>query len=197
MKPDIHRLLKLQALLADFNQVERVNHRDHLGNFVPENDTEHSYNLAITAWFLAQWFPELDRNAIIQYALVHDIVEIHAGDTSSYASAEERRSKAEREAEAIKKLKKDWADFKDMIEAIEAYETKGTAEARFVYALDKLMPAMGALTHKTYHWRKHGITTKMFYENKVDKVKLSPEIYPYFEKLHQILLEHPELIDRS
>ena len=81
MKADITRLLELQRLLAAFSQVERMNHRKHADAFVPENDTEHSYNLAMTAWYLAKWFPELNRDLLIRYALVHDLVEVHAGDT--------------------------------------------------------------------------------------------------------------------
>lgn len=197
MKPDIHRVLELQKLLAQFNQVERVAHRDHLGKFVRENDTEHSYNLAITAWFLAEWFPELDKNKVIAYALIHDLVEVYAGDTYIYGTEEELNSKAEREAESLKRLEEEWADFKDMTTAIADYETKETPEARFVYALDKLMPVMLIYIHNGYSWKENNVTVKMLHDAKHDKVKLSPEILPYFEQLHDLLLQHPELIDKS
>jgi 5'-deoxynucleotidase YfbR-like HD superfamily hydrolase len=75
MKANIHRLLELQQLLLVFSQVERRNHRKHNDQYIRENDTEHSYNLAMTAWYLAQWFPDLNKDLIIQYALVHDLVE--------------------------------------------------------------------------------------------------------------------------
>lgn len=197
MKADIHRLLELQKLLASFSQVERMNHRQHAGMFVPENDTEHSYNLAMTAWYLAQWFPELNKNLLIEYALVHDLVEVHAGDTYIYGSKEDIASKAAREADALNKLKADWSDFEDMSKTILAYEGKQDAESKFIYALDKLMPIMMIYIHDGYTWKKEGVTVDMLHEAKIEKVKLSPEILPYFEQLHKLLLSRPDLIKKS
>jgi putative hydrolase of HD superfamily len=197
MQPDIHRLLELQKLLAAFSQVERVAHRNHLGTFIAENDTEHSYNLAITGWFLTQWFPKLDKNKVITYGLVHDLVEVHAGDTYIYASQEEIDSKIEREAAALKKLEKDWADFKDLTQTIQEYERREDAESRFVYALDKIMPIMLIYIHDGYSWKKEGVTAKMLHDAKIHKIKLSPEIQPYFDELYTLLLSRPDLINAS
>lgn len=194
MKPDIHRLIELQKLLAAFSQVERRAYRRHAGQYVPENDTEHSYNLAMTAWYLTQWFPELDKDLVLRYALVHDLMEVHAGDTYIYGSEAELASKQQREAEALGKLEADWADFKDMTGTIHAYEKRADAESKFVYALDKIMPIMLIYIHDGYSWQKDNVTVEMLYEAKIGKVGLSPEILPYFEQLHELLLAHPELI---
>jgi putative hydrolases of HD superfamily len=197
MKPDVHRLVALQKLLSDFTQVERSVHRDHLGKYVQENDVEHSYNLAMTAWYLSAWFPKLNKDRLIQYGLVHDMVEVYAGDTYLYGSEEDLASKEDREAKAFERLKDEWADFKDMIESIEAYETKQTPEAKFVYALDKLMPILLVYLHDGYSWREAKVTLKMLHEAKIAKVSLSPEILPYFEEIHAFLLDHPEFIQHS
>lgn len=195
---DIHRLIELQKLLLDFSNVERVVHRKHQGKkYVLENDTEHSYNLAMAAWFLVKWFPRLDKNLLIQYALIHDFVEVHAGDTYIYGNPDQLDSKVQREAEALKKLEKDWADFPDMIESIHTYEDKTTPEARFVYALDKLMPVMVIYIHKGYTWKKKLVTAKMLYDHKLEQVSKSPEVLPYFIQLHELLLAHPEIIKAS
>lgn len=194
MQPDILRLIELQQLLLQFSQVERRNHRKHQDAMIYENDTEHSYNLAMTAWFLAGWFPELDKDKIIRYALVHDMVEVHAGDTFIYGKPEELASKAKRETDALKKLSKDWADFEELTQTIEIYEECVDDEAKFVYALDKLMPIMQIYIHDGYSWNVDKVTAKMLYDAKVDKVRKSPEITPYFEQLNSLLLEHPELI---
>ncbi len=184
-------------MLDSFSSIERIVHRKHKGKFRLENDTEHSYNLAMTAWFLAKWFPELDKDRLIKYALVHDLVEVHAGDTYIYGPADHINSKAKREAKALKKLKKDWADFVDMVDSLEEYESRANAEANFIYALDKIMPAMAIYINDGFSFKKHEVTTKMFYDAKVAKVSLSPEILPYFEQLHTLLLEHPEIIQRA
>jgi len=51
--------------------------------------------------------------------------------------------------------------------------------------------------HDGYTWKKEGVTVDMLYKAKIDKVKLSPEIYPYFEQLHALLLSRPDLIKRK
>ena len=193
-KPDIARLLELQRLLQQFNSVDRVTHRQHNGRMRQENDTEHSYNLAMTAWFLAPHFPHLDSNLVIRYALVHDLVEIHAGDTYVYADAERVSTKAAREAEAAKQLAIDWADFPDLHTLIEGYETKSTAEAKFVYALDKIMPIMQIYIHNGYTWKKEGITLGQLHAVKAKQVALSPEVAPYYNQLYDLLVASPHLI---
>jgi len=197
MQPDIHRLLELQKVLAVFSTIERVVHREHHGTYVAENDTEHSYNLAMTAWYLSSWFPELDKNKLIQYSLAHDLVEIHAGDTYIYGSSEELNSKKQREADALVKLKKEWSDFGDMLNAIEAYEAKASPEAKFVYALDKIMPMMQIYINDGYSWKKHNVTLKMTQDYKTPKISLSPELLHYYNQLNALLLEHPELIKKA
>jgi 5'-deoxynucleotidase YfbR-like HD superfamily hydrolase len=197
MKANIHRLLELQQLLLVFSQVERRNHRMHNDQYIRENDTEHSYNLAMTAWYLAQWFPALNKDLVIKYALVHDLVEVHAGDTFTYGTDAEIASKQQREDDAFAKLEQDWADFGDMTSTIHAYESRLDAESKFVYALDKIMPIMMIYLHDGYSWGVDKVTVKMLYDAKIAKVKLSPEVVPYFEQLHELLLSRPDLIDRS
>jgi len=193
-KPDITRLLELQRLLQSFNEIDRRVHRNHGGKMRHENDTEHSYNLTMTAWFLTPHFPELDKDLLIRYALVHDLVEVHAGDTYIYGSNEELSTKAEREKVAAEKLHKDWPDFSEMHELIEDYEARANPEARFVYALDKIMPIMLIYIHEGYTWQKEGITAEQLHANKYDKVKLSPEVLPYYDELYSLLLSSPDFI---
>lgn len=197
MPNDINRLLELQRLLLSFSQVERVTHRQRGKTYIPENDTEHSYNLAITAWFLADNFQYLDKDKLIRYALLHDLIEVYAGDTYTYGEKESLEDKHDREMAAIKKLENEWADFGDMIQTIHRYEERGDAESKFVYALDKIMPIMLMMVNDGYSWKKHGITIEMIYEAKLKKVQQSPEILPYFEELYKLLLTRPDLIKNN
>lgn len=148
----------------------------------------------MTAWYLAGWFPELNRDLLIRYALVHDLVEVHAGDTYIYGSQQDLDSKEKREADALKRLESEWSDFQDMHATIRTYEEKSDSESRFVYALDKIMPIMLIYIHDGYTWKKEGVTVDMLHKAKIDKVALSPEILPYFEQLHELLLSRPDLI---
>ena len=189
-KPSIPRLLELQSLLQQFSHVERVTHRQHHGRFVPENDTEHSYNLALTAWFLVQHFPKLNRDMVIRLALVHDLVEVHAGDTNVYAAPEILATKHAREAAALQKLRLEWKDFPELLADITAYEARESEEAKFVYALDKLMPIMLIFINKGHTWHQEGTSLEMLDAVKRSKVALSPEIKPYYDELYAVLLEH-------
>lgn len=193
-KPTLQRIIDFQHLLQAFNEVDRVVHRKHHGTYRQENDTEHSYNLAMTAWFLAPHFPDLDSNLLLRYALIHDIVEIHAGDTYIYGSDAELSSKHAREQAAAKQLQHDWPDFPEAHELIADYENRSTPEARFVYALDKIMPILQIYVNGGYSWHKEGVTIAMLVKAKKDKVALSPEIAPYFNAVVRLLENSPELI---
>jgi putative hydrolases of HD superfamily len=152
-KPAIQRLFDLQALLHQFHFVER-------SISLPgqqerrESDTEHSYTLAMTAWFLAQYFPELDTNTCIRLALVHDLVEIYAGDTFAYAQGKYLGSKSTREQAALDRIAKEWHDFPEMVSAIQTYEELVSDESCFVYALDKLMPPIVNFMTEGTSWKK-------------------------------------------
>jgi putative hydrolase of HD superfamily len=187
-KPDIGRLLEFQRLMVSFQAVKRVTHIPP--QFDAENDVEHSYTLAMTAWFLAPYFPVLDRDKLIRYALVHDLVEVHAGDTYIYGDKELIDSKSTREAAALKQLERDWPDFSDMTKSIRDYEHRQSAEAKFIYALDKIMPIMLIFIGEGYTWQKKSITPEMLDEVKRHKVKLSPEIQPYYDELYGLLLQN-------
>lgn len=189
-RTDIVRLIEFQALLLQFSATER--RLDVPPDFKKqENDTEHSYNLAMAAWFLSKYFPELNRDKLIRLALVHNLVEIYAGDTYFYAEETERLSKIEREAKALRRLEAEWPDFPDLTATIHTYEQKDSAEAKFIYALDKIMPIMVIYLGEGHTWRKEGITHNRLHSAKLPKVSVSPEITEYYEQLHRLLLEHP------
>lgn len=186
-RPDIHRLIELQQVLLAFQAIERVTHIP--GTFRPENDTEHSYNLALCAWFLAQYFPQLDRDKVIRFALVHDLVEIHAGDTYIFEKSAVA-TKKQREHEALQQLEKDWPDFPDLTASIKTYETRDSEEAKFVYALDKIMPLLVIFLAEGYTFQKSGVTFDQLHENKQPKVAISPEIKPYYAQLCELFRQH-------
>ncbi|MEO6761412.1 MAG: HD domain-containing protein [Candidatus Saccharimonadales bacterium] len=168
--------------MADFAKVERVPQLADTGR--PENDVEHSYGLALTCWFLAPKIaPELDLAEILKYALAHDTVEIQAGDTFVFGSAEAIASKSGREDAALIQLKQDWPDFPEMVEAAKGYKSKVNEEARFVKAVDKILPVlMVNLGDKSAFWERHKITLQMEIENKVT-MKVSDTVAPYYDKL--------------
>lgn len=187
--PSIDRVADLQQLIITFAQIMRV---PQLGTVKrPENDVEHSFGLALTCWFLApKVAPELNLEKILRYALAHDIVEIHSGDTFVFDKPAVR-DKAAREELALKQLEKDWPDFTELTEAAQTYKDKADPEARFVYTIDKILPSiMVNLGEKEIFWNRHKITREMEAAEKRGKMQHSPEALPYLDMLIAWMDEH-------
>lgn len=126
-----------------------------------ENTAEHSWHLGIAALVLAPFASEpVDLATAVAMALVHDIVEIDAGDTFAYDEAEGAATKQVREEAAADRLfgllsAETGRRFREMWDE---YERGDTPEARFVMAVDRLAPMMLNLAEGASTWREHGIT---------------------------------------
>ena len=179
--PSVDRIADLQRLIADFANVRRAVPMADIHD--GENDVEHSYGLAITCWYLHNKIaPQLDLGKILQYALAHDIVEIHAGDTYPWDTAAVA-TKYEREKEAMRTIEKDWPDFKALTQRAEGYQDKVDEEAKFAYAVDKLLPViMIELGDASKIWRQKQLTLEMEQENKVTILQ-SDILAPYYDMI--------------
>jgi len=175
------RLAELQQLIADFAKVKRAVPLADAND--AENDVEHSYGLAMTCWYLQHKIaPELDLSKILRYALAHDIVEIHAGDTYPWDEAAVA-TKYDREKAAIRQIEKDWHDFPMITEFAEGYADKIDEEAKFAYAVDKLLPViMIEISDANTIWKRKKLSLDMEHKNKVTILK-SDIVAPYYEKL--------------
>lgn len=180
--PSIDRLADLQQLIINLSKVERVMQFGDTGR--KENDVDHSYGLALTCWYLAPKIaPQLNLEKIFKYAIAHDLVEIQAGDTFVFGDSKEIDNKADREAEAIKQLYKDWPDFTEMVDATKGYDDKIDEEAKFVKAVDKFIPLIIIDQGEGGEfWDRHKITLDMMRENKVT-IKVSDHVAPYYDKI--------------
>lgn len=144
------------------------------------------------AWYLAQYFPEVNTARVIQLGLVHDLVEVYAGDTFFYAHESILATKKQREADAYKQILNEWPDFAELTDAIDEYETLRTPESRFLYALDKIMPIILIYLGQGHTWKKEKITLSQLHNFKTDKVAVSSEILPYYKKLMKLLQQHQD-----
>jgi putative hydrolase of HD superfamily len=125
-----------------------------------ENTAEHSWHLAIMAVLLAEHANEpVDVARVVKMVLIHDIVEIDAGDTYFYDSDAEL-DKHERECAAADRLfgilPSDQAT--ELRELWEEFEAGKTAEARFALALDRFIPQLHNYHTRGRSWIEHGIT---------------------------------------
>ena len=154
----------LEAALAFFMEADRlkgIERRNRLADGTRrENTAEHSWHLGIAAMVLAPFASEpIDLGTAVAMALVHDIVEIDAGDTFAYDVADGAATKQVREEAAADRLfgllpAETGQRFRDLWDE---YERGDTAEARFVMAIDRLAPMMLNLAEGASTWREHGI----------------------------------------
>lgn len=187
MTPDFQKLLDFIAFTKKFREVERMVVFEKGSH--AENDMEHSYQLAITAWYLISTNKlNLTIDKVIRYALVHDLVEVYAGDTPlSSATQADKDSKEGREKAALEKIEAQFQSFPDMPLAIHEYEKRADRESRFVYALDKIIPLLNVYLDGGFAWKKNNMSLSLIFDSKVNKVALSPEIKPYFDEVIELL----------
>ncbi|OHA87922.1 MAG: hypothetical protein A2653_00115 [Candidatus Zambryskibacteria bacterium RIFCSPHIGHO2_01_FULL_43_25] len=196
--PPLDKILGFVDLINQFRSVERVVLiKDSDRN---ENDVEHSYSLAMLAWYINNLSKlNLNTDKLLKYALVHDLVEVYAGDTFLYhKDADFVRSKQKREGEAAHKLKKEYSNFSELHKTIEQYEKREDEESRFIYALDKIAPMLNIYMDKGRTWKETEVTLEMLKAAKTSKVALSPVIEKIFKKLIERLTEeHDELFGKN
>ncbi|MCY3804854.1 MAG: HD domain-containing protein [Candidatus Saccharibacteria bacterium] len=184
-------LLQLLEFLTDFQSIEREVYVPKLHR--RENDTEHSYNLALAGWLIVEKDKlPLNADLVIKYALVHDLVEVYAGDTSALDD-EGRKTKIAREKTALKRLDNDQLTT-ELAAIIEEYEEQANPESRFVYSLDKLMATCMLIHGQSSVWREHGITYTDWQDRFLSKLQVSPYLQPYTQELLHQLRMNPHLL---
>lgn len=154
------RLKKQLDFLLEIDKSKEVIRQTYLSDGSrKENDAEHSWHLAIMAILLSEYANEdIDVLKTVFMVLIHDLVEIDAGDTYAY-DVEGNKTKKEREIRAadriFKILPKDQAD---KLRALwEEFERGDTPESRFAAALDKTQPVILTDNQGGKSWMEHGV----------------------------------------
>lgn len=125
-----------------------------------ENDAEHSWHLAMGAMTLYEHCPfEIDVSHTVKMALVHDLVEIYAGDTFAY-DEKGHEDKFERELAAADKLFSmlpDEKQKKEFFDLWREFEDEQTNDARFAAAIDHLLPFINNHLTQGHTWRLNNV----------------------------------------
>lgn len=182
-------------LMLPFHQIQRDIELPHpLAR--AENDVEHSWSVALMACALAPAVdPGLNVGKIAQFAIVHDLVEVFAGDTSIFASTDDHATKADREHAALTKIRQRYAAFPWLAATVAEYEQKASPEARFVSAVDKLLALqIDYLDQGSYLKRKNITAAKYFQslERPTQKGHLHPVIGDYYDQVLELIKAHPD-----
>lgn len=150
-----------------------------------ENSAEHSWHIAIMAIVLAEYASEsVDVLRAIKMLLIHDLVEIDAGDTFCY-DLKGNEDKAAREALAATRLfgllpEEQGVELRSLWEEFEAQETP---DARFAAALDRIQPLLHNQQTQGGTWRIHGIKREQVLRRMHPVVDGAPALWPLVEKV--------------
>lgn len=154
------RLARQIAFIVEIDRLKLVLRRTLIGDGSRhENSAEHSWTLAMLALLLSEYAAEpVDSAHVMKMVLVHDIVEIDAGDTFFYDDVG-TQDKAEREQLAAARLFGLLPDDQaaELRGLWEEFEARQTPEARFAAAIDRLMPLIHNYLNDGYSWRRNHI----------------------------------------
>ena len=147
----IYELDRLKTVLRQTFLVDRTRH---------ENSAEHSWHLAMIAIVMAPHArADIDLAKVMKILLVHDIVEIDAGDVDIY-DYEARKSKEAEEIEAADRIfgLLPEPEATELRAAWDEYEARETPEAKFAYSCDRLQPFLLNLAIGGQSWSRRGVT---------------------------------------
>lgn len=182
------RLKKQMDFALEIDKEKNILRQTHLsGHGRNENDAEHAWHMAIMAYVLREYANEpVDISRVMLMCLIHDIVEIDAGDTYAYDKEGLKTQKAREDAakERIYSLLPD--DQKSELAAIfDEFEDNETPEARFAHAMDNLQPLMLNDSNDGGDWREHRVTAEQVYGRQSKTRQGSERLFEYIDELLQ------------
>ena len=184
------RLEKQIDFILEADKEKNIIRQTHLSeNGRRENDAEHAWHMAIMVYLLKEYAnEEIDVAKAMMMALIHDIVEIDAGDTYAYdpKGLETQKVREEQAAERIFGLLPDdqGEELKSLFQEFEASETP---EARFVRAMDNFQPLLLNDSNDGGDWREHGIGKTQVMKRHT-KTKLGSNVI--WERAREIIEKH-------
>src|SRR5690606_35526239 len=179
-------LLSQVAFIKEIDKLKYIQRKTKLFNSDrPENDAEHSWHLAMMTIVLAEHSDKpIDVLKVVKMVLIHDIVEIDAGDTFIYDSAKNHTNTAE-ELIAAKRIfgLLPAAQAEEFIAIWEEFEAGESEEAKFAKAMDRLEPLLQNTSSKGGTWTEFDVPYQKVYEKKKAIIEGSEVIWDYAEKL--------------
>lgn len=182
------RLKKQLDFALEIDKEKNIFRQTHLsGHGRNENDAEHAWHMAIMAYLLKEYSNEpVDIGKVMLMCLIHDIVEIDAGDTYAYDAENLKTQKAREDAakERIFSILPE-EQKEELIKLFDEFEAFETAESKFAHAMDNLQPLILNNSNGGNDWREHGVTKEQVY-GRQSKTKLGSErLYEVTDKLIQ------------
>jgi len=156
-----HSLQEIIDFISYIDQLKNVIRKNGLHDGSREENTaEHSWHAALSALLLAPYADQkLDIDKVIKMLLIHDLVEIEAGDTFVYDRKEVAKqglSEAEAADIILSKLPEQQGE---MLQNLwDEFEARETPEAKFAKAIDRFLPLYSNIINRGYSWLPYGVT---------------------------------------
>jgi len=183
---DRERFAKQLAFILEADKEKEIYRQTHiLGYKRQENDAEHAWHMAMMIYLLKEYANEpFDVAKAMMMALIHDIVEIDAGDTYAYdtAALDTQAEKEERAAKRIFGLLPD-EQKEEMISLFHEFEENQTPEAKFAHAMDNFQPLILNEANDGGDWRAHRVKKSQVVKRQERTALGSKEIWEYTKKL--------------
>ena len=183
---DRERFAKQLEFCLELDKEKNIFRQTHLsGHGRRENDAEHAWHMAIMAYLLREYAnEEIDLARTMLMILIHDVVEIDAGDTYAY-DTEALKNQKEREEKAAERLFgmlpcEQGAELRALFEEFEAGETP---EARFAHAMDNFQPLLLNHSNDGGDWREHGVRRSQVMGRQNGTRPGSEELWQYTKEL--------------
>ncbi|WP_018631000.1 HD domain-containing protein [Niabella aurantiaca] len=180
------QLLKQIEFIKEIDKVKYIVRKTKLFNSNRnENDAEHSWHLALMAVVLAEHAnAPIDLLKVVKMLLIHDIVEIDAGDTFIYDTQKDHSNTTEERLAAQRIfgiLPQQQAE--DLVALWEEFEAGETEEAKFARAMDRLEPLLQNASNHGGTWKEYGVDYHKVYEKKKIIQKGSDALWHFAEHL--------------
>ena len=154
------RLKKQIDFILEIDKEKNIYRQTHLSGYLrQENDAEHAWHMAIMAYLLQEYSNEkVDISKVMLMCLIHDVVEIDAGDTYAYDEKALQTQKAREDAakERIYSLLPDDQKQK-LVDIFEEFEANESPEAHFAHAMDNFQPLLLNDSNGGKDWIVHGV----------------------------------------
>ncbi|NCB91353.1 MAG: HD domain-containing protein [Clostridia bacterium] len=192
------RLRKQRDFMLEVDKMKQIYRQTHIrGGSRQENDAEHSWHLALMAFLLTEHAnEEVDVLQVMKMVLIHDLVEIDAGDTYAYDEAG-NATKREREEKAADRIfgilpKDQEEELRNLWEEFEAYET---AESKFAHMLDNFQPFSLNNDNGGVDWRRHQVHKNQILGRNKKTCEGSKEIWEYMETVIEDNIKKGNIIE--
>ena len=197
---DQERFEKQLRFILEIDREKNILRQTHLsGGGRQENDAEHAWHMAVMAYLLREYANEpIDLAKTLMMILIHDVVEIDAGDTYAYdeAAAATQREREEAAAERLFGLLPE-DQGRELRGLFEEFEANETAEARFAHTMDNFQPLMLNDSNGGGDWRARGIRRSQVEKRNEKTGTGSGIIWDYMQKIIEKNVQKGNLLEEK